>query len=820
MTQLRQGPWTDLYALGAVIHYLLFGVPPAPATARAVQDDGDAIEQPHRSRRLAALHRSDVVDARDPPEPAAAKRRAAARRARRQRRGPAARPAGHHAARQRSGARPPKARRRSSRASDAIPRHQHGLPADLHADGGRPGACRGEADQLQPGDADADARARSRSCRADPATGAVRAGAFGPATATVPMAQRRAADHPASRRRRPCSRPRRWRRRPSPPASRSPSRSRRPPPAARPDVRAGAAGGPARPAGATSAARRRAAPVASGSKAWSPPRRSGSIGVVALAFVAWQYLGRPTPAPSIARRRPPWASPAAPASTAPARCAWSPSRVPGPSTVLEAADRRTAAAGLDRTPATAPAPAAPARRLRRARPSPMHGRVAPERRRPRGTSPTAAAARSARAQPRASRHRVSSAGAWPCDGIARTPGGPTARPRRARRTRNRPASAAGRDRPLDPGRRRPDDGVRARARDTSVDAHETAADSASTGVSLRQARLLLDGRLHGRALRVAALPRHAGMRRHPGAQERAGQPLSGRGAARRSGASDPGLRAHRRVAPKCHPGRCRGRSRPARLYPELCSLQLRERLLATRKLRGARGSTAPGGLAQAPAARAGRARDLPLVQPRSRGDALPRPGRLSLLRTCPELPPAARRRDRAGRLAAARRRREGRPGRGLHAELPAVPDRLLCRPARRRGGRSGQPDEPRGGVQALHRRPGHEGRDLQRRPGRHRRHGERSRCPKASASARSSSRATATRCRPARSARPTRRRRRWRPGCAPIRRCRRAARPGTTRSPSSSHPARTRPRSTTSRSCPTPRAPPACPRAACTPIAR
>ncbi|MEP7301506.1 MAG: protein kinase [Caldimonas sp.] len=44
MTQLRQGPWTDLYALGAVIHYLLFGVPPAPATARAVQDDAEAIE--------------------------------------------------------------------------------------------------------------------------------------------------------------------------------------------------------------------------------------------------------------------------------------------------------------------------------------------------------------------------------------------------------------------------------------------------------------------------------------------------------------------------------------------------------------------------------------------------------------------------------------------------------------------------------------------------------------------------------------------------------------------------------------------------------
>ena len=44
MVQMRQGPWTDLYALGAVIHYLLFGAPPAPATARAVQDEADQIE--------------------------------------------------------------------------------------------------------------------------------------------------------------------------------------------------------------------------------------------------------------------------------------------------------------------------------------------------------------------------------------------------------------------------------------------------------------------------------------------------------------------------------------------------------------------------------------------------------------------------------------------------------------------------------------------------------------------------------------------------------------------------------------------------------
>ena len=44
MTAMRQGPWTDVYALGAVVHYLLFGAPPAPATARAVQNDAVQIE--------------------------------------------------------------------------------------------------------------------------------------------------------------------------------------------------------------------------------------------------------------------------------------------------------------------------------------------------------------------------------------------------------------------------------------------------------------------------------------------------------------------------------------------------------------------------------------------------------------------------------------------------------------------------------------------------------------------------------------------------------------------------------------------------------
>ena len=40
---VKQGPWTDLYALGATLHYMLLGRPPPPATARAVHDDASAL---------------------------------------------------------------------------------------------------------------------------------------------------------------------------------------------------------------------------------------------------------------------------------------------------------------------------------------------------------------------------------------------------------------------------------------------------------------------------------------------------------------------------------------------------------------------------------------------------------------------------------------------------------------------------------------------------------------------------------------------------------------------------------------------------------
>jgi serine/threonine protein kinase len=40
---VKQGPWTDIYALGATLHFLLLARPPAPATARAIHDEASAL---------------------------------------------------------------------------------------------------------------------------------------------------------------------------------------------------------------------------------------------------------------------------------------------------------------------------------------------------------------------------------------------------------------------------------------------------------------------------------------------------------------------------------------------------------------------------------------------------------------------------------------------------------------------------------------------------------------------------------------------------------------------------------------------------------
>lgn len=44
---VKQGPWTDLYALGATLHFLLLARPPAPATTRTVHDEGTDLTREH-----------------------------------------------------------------------------------------------------------------------------------------------------------------------------------------------------------------------------------------------------------------------------------------------------------------------------------------------------------------------------------------------------------------------------------------------------------------------------------------------------------------------------------------------------------------------------------------------------------------------------------------------------------------------------------------------------------------------------------------------------------------------------------------------------
>jgi len=53
-THLRQGPWTDIYSLAALIAYLLDGVAPPQSTARAIEDE----MQPLQERDIADVSRS------------------------------------------------------------------------------------------------------------------------------------------------------------------------------------------------------------------------------------------------------------------------------------------------------------------------------------------------------------------------------------------------------------------------------------------------------------------------------------------------------------------------------------------------------------------------------------------------------------------------------------------------------------------------------------------------------------------------------------------------------------------------------------------
>ena len=83
---LKQGAWTDLYALGGVIRYLITGAPPTPAAMRAVKDSmrplaETAADRPTLSRSfLQAIDWALQVDPARRPQSVAALRAAMARR--------------------------------------------------------------------------------------------------------------------------------------------------------------------------------------------------------------------------------------------------------------------------------------------------------------------------------------------------------------------------------------------------------------------------------------------------------------------------------------------------------------------------------------------------------------------------------------------------------------------------------------------------------------------------------------------------------------------------------------------------------------------
>lgn len=81
-TSMRQGPWTDLYALGATLHFVLAGQAPTPAVLRAVRDSMPALSAPGgtlpgvRPHVLAAIDWALALAPQDRPQAAAIMRQA------------------------------------------------------------------------------------------------------------------------------------------------------------------------------------------------------------------------------------------------------------------------------------------------------------------------------------------------------------------------------------------------------------------------------------------------------------------------------------------------------------------------------------------------------------------------------------------------------------------------------------------------------------------------------------------------------------------------------------------------------------------------